>query len=556
MGVFIAKVFNAPKFPLLKWASLYTIHKQTAKSNFTNSCVNPALCSSDWPIETRSLLIYCWPITTDGVVMKLDHRVILLCSFLLVGSFSCTRWLDSDATTAAPLDTTTQSLTRQAETEDTMLYLPALPRFERSEGLPQIARVNAPYMEEIRVTRGAIQWFGRVSVDENFADVRIGYTASHLFVHLNVYDRLLWYDTSPTIQGLLQWDAASLFLATPSSNTYRFDGQLSWSEPRSGYQAAWSRAGSGWQLANIPFTTQAGWRGNAPNDTINDDGWSLQFNIPFSSLGLFSPPADASTWKIGLKLYDRDDAAGSPRPSQSWPTQFNEGQPDGWADLVFGWDDDTQLAGLVSSGTTTIRHKLNGAVVRDGMVGGGMLCGEGLNKWSQWGNANYGGAEQVNVQNQVDVSDRPCFSKLYITFPLDHIPSGKTIVSAQVILHQFGNSGGGEWGEPPPSLIQVLTVAEDWEETTLTWNNAPQALENISRTWVDPITVFPGWPGVPHTWDVSTALSQAYHSGEPLRLVFSSADGPMHTGKYFISSDTEDWNEVGRPTLIVNWGEP
>ncbi|MFO7624526.1 MAG: hypothetical protein R6V73_09245, partial [Anaerolineales bacterium] len=83
-----------------------------------------------------------------------------------------------------------------------------------------------------------------------------------------------------------------------------------------------------------------------------------------------------------------------------------------------------------------------------------------------------------------------------------------------------------------------------------------QALENISRTWVEPITVFPGWPGVPWTWDVSQALSQAYHSGQPLRLAFYSADGPMHTGKYFISSDTEEWNELGRPALIVNWGEP
>ena len=492
--------------------------------------------------------------------MKSHHKAIYLSSLLLVGCLTFTHWLASDATTAESVGAMArlapESLTWQANAEDTMLYLPALFRYERSAGLPQIARVNAPLMEEIRVTRGAVLWFGQVTVDQNFADVRIGYTASHLFVHLNVYDRLLWYDTTPAVQELLQWDAASLYLATPSSNPYRFDGQLSWFEPRSGYQAAWTKSGSGWQLANIPFTTQAGWRGNAPNDTLNDDGWSLQFNIPFSSLGLSSPPADASTWKIGLKLYDRDDATGTPRPSQNWPAGFDENRQEFWAELVFGLPAYTPPAGLVSSGTTTIRHKLNAAVVRDGMVGGGMLCGAGLNKWSQWGNANYSGAEQVNIQNQLDVSDRPCFSRFYITFPLDRIPSGKAIVSAQVILYQFGNSGGGEWGEPPPSLIQALTVAEDWEESTLTWNNAPQALENISRTWVEPITVFPGWPGEPQTWDVSLALSQAYHSGQPLRLAFYSADGPMHTGKYFISSDTEDWNELGRPALIVNWGEP
>jgi hypothetical protein len=492
--------------------------------------------------------------------MKSHIKAVILFSILLVGLLSFTRWYAPHASSVESVDAAEQhasgSLIRQANLEDTKLYLPALPRYERSAGLPQIARVTAPFMEEIRVTRGAILWFGRVSPDENYADVRVGYTVNDLFVHVNIADRLLWYDTSPIAQELLQWDAVSLYLATPLSEIYRFDGQLSWWESRSGYQAGWTRTVSGWQLANIPFTTQTGWRGNAPNDTLNDDGWSIQFTIPFSSLNLQNPPVEGTTWKIGLKLFDRDDAAGSPRPIQIWPAQFDEGQPDGWADLVFGWPSYTPPAGLVSSGTTTIRHKLNGAVVQDGMVGGSTVCGAGLNKWSQWGNANYSGAEQVNIQNQLDVSDRPCFSRFYITFPLDRIPSGKEIVSAQVTLYQFGNSGGGEWGEAPGSMIQALTIAEDWEEATLTWNNAPQALENISRTWVEPITVFPGWPGVPQTWDVSLALSQAYHSGQPLRLAFYSADGPMHTGKYFISSDTEDWNELGRPALIVNWGEP
>ena len=37
-----------------------------------------------------------------------------------------------------------------------------------------------------------------------------------------------------------------------------------------------------------------------------------------------------------------------------------------------------------------------------------------------------------------------------------------------------------------PSYIQVLTVAEDWNEATLTWNNAPMAERNVAGTWVDP----------------------------------------------------------------------
>jgi hypothetical protein len=496
--------------------------------------------------------------------MKSYLRTLYFTSIFLLAGLSFAHLQSSEVKAApeviSPGSVALGSLDWQIEADSWAVYLPALQRDDRSTELPTelpaISRVNAPFMEEIRVTQGAIFWFGRVTADENYADVRVGYTANDVFVHVNIADRLLWYDTSPLPQELLQWDAVSLYLTTSLSETYRFDGQLSWWEPRSAYQAAWRKSGLDWHLTEVPFTTKSGWRGNAPNDTLNDDGWSILFTIPFSSLGLSVPPAERSTWKIGLKLYDRDDAAGSPRASQIWPEQFDEASQDGWGDLVFGLPAYTPLPGLVPSGTTTIRHKLDGAVVWDGMVGGSTVCGDGLNKWTEWGDANYAGAEQVNVQNQLDIADRPCFSKFYITFPLDQIPSGKEILSAQVTLYQFGNSGGGEWGEAPVSLIQALTIAEDWDETTLTWNNAPLAIENVSRSWVDPITAFPGWPGVPRVWDVSMALSQAYHSGVSLRLVFYSADGPMHTGKYFISSDTGDWNELGRPTLVIEWVDP
>ena len=452
------------------------------------------------------------------------------------------------------------SVAWQEQADDWAIYMPVLRMDELLHGLPvdlpKIARVNAPLLDEIRLTQGAVLWFGQVTPDGAYADVRVGYTATSLFVHLNIADRLLWYDSSPKVQDLLQWDAASLYVSQPRGQAYRFDGQLSWWESRSGYQAAWRLSAQTWQPATIPFSTSTTWRGNAPNDDRDDDGWSILYTIPFSSLGLSTAPAAGSVWKVGLRLYDRDDVAGSPRSVQSWPAEFNEQNQDSWAILVFGLPVYSPPSWSIPSGTTTIRHKLDGAVVQDGMVGGGMLCGGDLNKWSQWGSANYAGAEQVNIQNQLDISDRPCFSKFYITFPLERIPAGKLIHSAELTLYQFGNAGGGVWGDPPSSLIQVLTIKDDWNEATLTWNNAPYALENISRLRVDPVIDFPGWPGVPRVWDISRAVSQAYHSGEPLRLVFYSTDGPMHTGKYFISSDTGDWNELGRPSLTVRWGEP
>lgn len=95
------------------------------------------------------------------------------------------------------------------------------------------------------------------------------------------------------------------------------------------------------------------------------------------------------------------------------------------------------------------------------------------------------------------------------------------------MLHQFGNADAP--GQAQPSLIQVMTVGEDWNEDTLTWNNAPLALENVSRIWVNPMTAPLVWPGVAWTWKVSYAVAQAYTAGPPLRLALYEADGIPHS---------------------------
>ena len=73
---------------------------------------------------------------------------------------------------------------------------------------------------------------------------------------------------------------------------------------------------------------------------------------------------------------------------------------------------------------------------------------------------------------------------------------------------------------------------------------------------MNPLDTFPGWPGVPYEWDISGAVAEAYTSGEPLRLALYSADSEQHSGKYFVSSDTDEWNTEGRPTLEVYFGDP
>ena len=113
----------------------------------------------------------------------------------------------------------------------------------------------------------------------------------------------------------------------------------------------------------------------------------------------------------------------------------------------------------------------------DADVGGSSNCGGAAapDYFPTWGELNYEGKEFLNIQNLGHISEWPCFSKYYVTFPLDVLPPGKVVISATLTLYQFGNAGQGRDPGPQPSLIQVLTVDRDWDESTLTWNNAAPA---------------------------------------------------------------------------------
>lgn len=424
-----------------------------------------------------------------------------------------------------------------------------------------IRRINAPYFDgDIRFSEMAISWFGLVNHTDNHADVRVGYNEDEIYINLAAFDRRLWYDTSPSPDDLASWDAATVYLdldgntsSAPDANAYRFVAQLNRGGPRDNYQAIYRGDGSGWVAATIPFTATTGWRGHTPNSDGDDRAWVARFHIPFTSLGLSGPPTQGSIWGLGMTLHDRDDAAGTPITDKVWPETMESQQPATWGQLAFGMPIYSPLPATPVE-TVMVRQGLDGAMVPDADVGGGSLCGDGLDFWTEWGKTNYAGEGDLNIQNQGDIADWPCFSKYYVAFPLDTLPPGRVIISATLTLHQFGNAG--DPGEAWPSLIQVLTVAEDWDEATLTWNNAPLAAQNVSTAWVDPLLSRPGWPGVPREWDVSLAVAEAYAAEEPLRLALYEADWSYHSGKYFVSSDTGDWNAEGRPTLRILWGEP
>lgn len=425
-------------------------------------------------------------------------------------------------------------------------------------------QVNIPYLGPDRPENPppkffepAIFWFGQVTSSINNADVRLWYYDEYMKVTMHIIDRRLWYDKSRTTT-LEDWDAVSLFLNedgtaenSPSSNAYRLVAGLKWLEPDEKYQKAYRGNGSAWVDTPVPFTAESVWRGGGLNNENDSAGWQVTYVIPFSSLGLTERPAEGTKWGLAVAVHDRDDAGGDPAiADQVWPEMADTDVPATWGVMNFGIPGYNHPM-AAPQGMTTVRQGLNGANVVDGHVGGHTTCGWDL-RWTEWGEKNYAGYTQINIQNQWDISDYPCFSKYYVTFPLDTLPAGKTIINGSLSMYMFGNAGGGQWGYPPDSFIQVFIVGEDWDEQALNWNNAPRAMENIGGTWVEPGQTPPGprW----YSWDVSRAVADAYQKGEPLRLALYSADGERHSGKYFRASDGVAPKRA--PSLQVVWGAP
>lgn len=492
-------------------------------------------------------------------VNRIVYILLFFAGLINLDGFSVTR--ASDTESAAAVESTT--VTVQA-------WLPYATRMYASQPvqpplLIDTRRVNVPFFtSEVKFSETAIFWLGKITPTENYADVRVGYTPTELYIRVGVFDRLLWYDSTPLAEELSDWDAVSVYLdksgtrpANVMSSSYRFVAALhSWEPDRSPWQAAFQGNGSAWQEAALSFTTTAGirWESGSVgglNNYQNNRGYVVVFRIPFSSLGLSGAPAQGSLWSLGLRVHDREDSAGSPVADKMWPEPMAETQPNSWGELHFGLAT-FQSPAVTPAGSVAIRHGESGVVVQDAAVGGtvGNLCpGDPAYIWSGWAEDSYPIAEQINIQNQADLADWPCFSKYYLTIPLNLVPQGKVILDANLTVNLFG---GSDPTEAEASLIQVFSIGEDWDPLGLTWNNAPLAVENLSRTWVFP-TTFPGWPGIPYTWDVSRAAAQAYARGEPLRIALYSADGAIHSGKYFYASEAD---VAGRPTLTVTWGNP
>ncbi len=444
-------------------------------------------------------------------------------------------------------------------------------------------RVNAPRFEgDVDWSSAAIFWFGKVGWDgkakqapipgPNYVDMRVAYTPANLQVMVTVVDYYLWYNQNPQpADDLTQYDAVALYLDTagarssaPQPGDYRF---LSGWRGGDANDNRWHRqargTGAGWDTSwNGAWTDRPGsqWSDTGPNNNGGniDYGWASTFFIPWSTLGLNGPP-DGKTVGMGVQLFDRDaqPPAGA-GPIQTWPEALDAQRPATWSELHLG------LAGYSApfasiEGQATIRRGVAGSQVIDATVGADGSCNNGHN--GDPDEPLQGDSEtSLFVESQAAITDFPCFSRSYLRFGLNQVPAGKVIVRAELTLHLWGTAGNlnssNPGDRPTTSFVQLFSVDGEWTEAGLTWNNSPLARQHLSGTWVKPTGLEINWPKVPYTWDATAAVAEAYAAGKPLDIALYTADTNMHSSKYFTSSDAEDWNALGRPTLVVTWGAP
>ena len=206
-----------------------------------------------------------------------------------------------------------------------------------------------------------------------------------------------------------------------------------------------------------------GWTVEARCDGTECRGWTATTTIPWTELG------------------------GKPSQGDAWPLVATVGGHVWQGTLHWGLPD---YAGRTVGGEVVVSLPL----VADATLGGSTDCGDRYDYpdyFVGWGTRNYYGtynATFTNVMNEWDVSDWPCYSKYIARWTLPALPAGAQVVSATVSMYKFGHSG--YLGEPTGvNVMQVYEVSPDWDERTVSWNTAPAAWENISRTPVGEGTV-------------------------------------------------------------------
>ena len=454
--------------------------------------------------------------------------------------------------------------------------------------------------------RMAIFWFGRVDTRNDYVQCRAGTSTALLMMQCAVFDREI-YDEAPDTTGLQQWDSLSLYFdldgdpakTAIDERSFRIDAQAGRHGTQQtaiyrGAAGAWTDAGLvlGTDITATPDRICIG-KGYRGEDRDQSRGWHINYFIPWTALGLAGrPAAPDNLWNVALVANDRDSLDGSLHGEpQTWPAAgFDDADPSTWGTWEFldgqflsweasgattgagrpaysvAWTPPPTQAGTET--TVTIRVGLDGDVVENAAVGASELLCSGDDAYNfGTGETSWGGnvdRSYFHVQDQEDYADWPCFSKIYLKFPLAKLPAGKVVLSATLRLHHSMPTSAGPEGDR--SLIQAFHVADvlrdgttPWDATNISWNEAPLAIENLAGFWGDRTGMMEtGWDDLPEWhWDVSRAVAGAV-GATYVSFALYSADSEYHTGKQFVqSSDFPDWGDPAqRPTLEITYADP
>jgi hypothetical protein len=246
-------------------------------------------------------------------------------------------------------------------------------------------------------------------------------------------------------------------------------------------------------------------------------GWNASRVIPWADLG--GRPGIGDVWPAALHVCatPRADTGECVADSDAWVGALRWGWPE-----YNGQD----VAGA---------QALSVPVTDSAQVGGGANCGDAdyPDYFPTWGARAWGRTDQVNIaQNQWDTADWPCYSRYLLQWELPQLPAGAQVVSATVTMNLFGNAGYDNAVNNEPTTVQVFAVDSTWDESTVTWDNAPAPLENVSRLVV-PVTP-PSCgdrycnPPLPYAFDVTEIVRRGGNSA-----MFYTAAGQYHSGRYF-----------------------
>ncbi len=128
----------------------------------------------------------------------------------------------------------------------------------------------------------------------------------------------------------------------------------------------------------------------------------------------------------------------------------------------------------------------------------------------------------------------------YLKFDISTIPSEKIVTSANLYLWCHAREGGGY------TRIYAYSVEnDDWNETTITWNNRPDAVTFLSEYSGD---VRAWW-----NWDVKAFVEKEYDGDKTVSLCLIPGD----LNEYITEFMSEEWwNPEYRPYLEVTYALP